>query len=142
MSAILIFILRLLLAAILYTFIGWALYTIWKDLKLQTQLVHPKRTPPLKILAVSGIPEIEHLFTQSEILLGRDPASDFPLTHETVSAHHARISYHHNQWWVEDTRSTNGTYLNDQKVELPTVLTHNDELRCGQVVLAIIDPSR
>jgi pSer/pThr/pTyr-binding forkhead associated (FHA) protein len=33
--------------------------------------------------------------------------------------------------------STNGTYLNEQPVEVPAVLTSGDHLRCGQVVLQI-----
>ncbi len=142
MSGIIIFILRLLLATALYAFVGWALYTLWRELQLQAHLIHPKRTPPIRILVISGAPDEERQFTQAEIILGRDAACDFPLSHETVSARHAKISYHHSQWWVEDLRATNGTYLNDQRVEIPTVLVNGDELRCGQMILEIHDTEK
>jgi pSer/pThr/pTyr-binding forkhead associated (FHA) protein len=56
---------------------------------------------------------------------------------DTVSARHARLSYHHNQWWVEDLQSRNGTYLNDERVSVPTVIVSGDELRYGQVATLI-----
>lgn len=139
MSAILILVLRALMIIALYGFVGWALFTLWQELHLQTQMVRPKNPPSLKLYLVGGAPAEDRQFTQTEIILGRDPACDFPLSNETVSTHHAKASFHHNQWWIEDMRSTNGTYLNDQKVELPTVLVNGDELRCGQVVLEIGD---
>ena len=48
-------------------------------------------------------------FTQPEITLGRDPGCDIPLIDDTVSTRHAQLTYHHNQWWLEDLSSTNGT---------------------------------
>jgi pSer/pThr/pTyr-binding forkhead associated (FHA) protein len=51
----------------------------------------------------------------------------------TVSNTHARLSYHHGQWWLEDLRSTNGTFLNDEAVASPLVVTDGDVVRCGQV---------
>ncbi len=71
------------------------------------------------------------------MIIGRSPNSDYPIANETVSARHARLSYHHNQWWVEDLNSTNGTYLNDERLTFPTVIISGDDLRCGRVNLSI-----
>ena len=65
--------------------------------------------------------------------MGRDPASDLYIEDKTISARHAKLSYHHGQWWVEDLRSTNGTFLNDEPVQEPLVLASGDRLRFGQV---------
>lgn len=142
MSGILVLILRILLAIALYAFIGWALYTLWRELKLQTQLLQPGRIPALRIRLVSGAPEEEHTFTQPEVIIGRDPGCDLALVHETVSSRHARLNFHHNQWWVEDLQATNGTYLNDNRLEISTVLVNGDEIRCGQVILEIHNDER
>ena len=63
--------------------------------------------------------------------IGRDPACECPVDDEAVSARHARLSYHHNQWWLEDLDSTNGTLLNQEKLAIPTVVISGDEFRCG-----------
>ena len=49
----------------------------------------------------------------------------------------ARMCYRQGQWWVEDLQSTNGTYLNDEPVSSPLVITSGDQVRCGQVILDI-----
>jgi pSer/pThr/pTyr-binding forkhead associated (FHA) protein len=50
---------------------------------------------------------------------------------EVVSAQHARLTYHHGQWWLEDLSSTNGTFLNGSKLSTPAVVITDDEFKCG-----------
>ncbi|MBK6645464.1 MAG: FHA domain-containing protein [Anaerolineales bacterium] len=76
-------------------------------------------------------------FNQAAITIGRDPGCDIPLSNDTVSARHAHLIYHHNQWWIEDLASTNGTKLNDTPVSIPTVITSGDELQCGGISLSV-----
>ncbi len=131
MSGIVVFILRILLAALLYGFLGWALVTLWRDLRTQGQLLSKPYIPPLTI---SGPGEDSpRSFDIPEIIIGRSSKSDFQIQNDTVSARHARLSYHHNQWWVDDMNSMNGTYLNDERVSVATVIISGDELRCGKV---------
>ena len=135
MSGIVVFILRILLAALLYSFLGWALITIWRDLRTQSQLLSKPIIPPITITK----PEEDNAlsFASPEVIIGRGKNSDYLIANDTVSARHARLSYHHNQWWVEDLNSTNGTYINDERLSLPTVVIAGDELRCGNVNLMI-----
>jgi pSer/pThr/pTyr-binding forkhead associated (FHA) protein len=135
MRGIVVFILRILLAALLYSFLGWALITIWRDLRTQSQLLSKPIIPPITITK----PEEDNAlsFASPEVIIGRGKNSDYLIANDTVSARHARLSYHHNQWWVEDLNSTNGTYLNDERLSLPTVVIAGDELRCGNVNLMI-----
>lgn len=70
-------------------------------------------------------------FSQAEISIGRDPGCDIPIFDETISARHAQLTYHHNQWWLEDLTSTNGTRLNAARITTPTVITSGDEIQCG-----------
>ncbi len=131
MSGIVVLILRILLAALLYTFLGWALFTLWRDLRTQGQLLSKPHIPPLTISKPGE--DGANSYDIPEIIIGRSSKSDYPIPNETVSARHARLSYHHNQWWVEDMNSMNGTFLNDERVSVPTVIISGDELRCGQV---------
>jgi len=127
--------LRILLALSLYIFLGWALLTLWLDLRRQGKVLATHRAPPIALLSSDG--ELAFHFDRTVVSIGRDLACDCPFQDQTVSAQHARLSYHHNQWWIEDLGSTNGTFLNHEPVSSPLVVTQGDELRIGQVVLRI-----
>jgi pSer/pThr/pTyr-binding forkhead associated (FHA) protein len=142
MSAVVVLIIRILLALSLYAFLGWALYTLWRELQLSNQLINSRRIPAINITQVDTEEGINQEFTKSEVIIGRESGADYVIPNETVSARHARLSYHHNQWWIEDLQSTNGTFLNDEKVETPTVIISGDELRCGNINLLVIISSQ
>ena len=137
MSGIVVLIIRILLAIALYAFLGWALYTIWRDLRVQTLVLAAQKAPAITLTRM-GMDEFEPAnFQKSEIFIGREQTSTLPLLDETVSGRHARLAYRHNQWWVEDLKSTNGTFLNEEPVNTMTVLVSGDEIRVGQTVMRV-----
>ncbi|NLG73925.1 MAG: FHA domain-containing protein [Chloroflexi bacterium] len=138
MSGPVFLVIRVLLALALYAFLGWALWTLWQDLRRQSSQVTARQAPPITLVFEKEGEKRSIRFTTPVVLIGRDPASDCYLEDQTISAHHTRLSYHHGHWWVEDLRSTNGTYLNLEPVTEPLVLTSGDQLRCGQVGFQII----
>lgn len=143
MTGIVVLILRILLAASLYGFLGWALLTIWRDLRSQGRFFSAPNIPMLSLTPLGDGASSPVSFSAQEVILGRSPTNDYPLLDETVSTRHARLSYRKNQWWVEDLGSTNGTFLNDERVSVPTVIISGDELRCGQVSMLIgVDETR
>lgn len=137
MSGIVVLILRIILAASLYAFLGFAIYTIWRELREQGMALSTPRIPTISLTPLLGEPDGIQTFSMPEIVVGRSAASELPISNDTVSSRHARLSYHHNQWWLEDLNSTNGTFLNDERVNTPTVIVSGDELRIGQVSLLI-----
>lgn len=138
MSAPFVLALRVLLAMALYAFLGWALSTMWNELRTQGTLLAAKKIPGINLNAqVDNQTPTQHYFSQSEILLGRDSHCDLPLPDDTVSVRHARLSYHHGQWWLEDLGSTNGTRLNRELVSIPTVVINGDLVECGKVSIVI-----
>ncbi len=137
MSAILLLALRILMAIILYAFLGLAVYTMLRDLRQQGALIAARLPTPLTLTSLAGAGANSRHFTKQEIILGREPGCDFPLDDQAVSSRHARLAYHHQQWWLEDLASTNGTYLNNEPVTMPVVITHGDELRLGHLEIKI-----
>jgi FHA domain-containing protein len=133
MSGLLVLILRLLMAAALYAFVGVALWLMWKDISRARARAMPQRIPSIRLEArePGGEPLVQ-LFAQPEVALGRGPGADVRLNDEAVSSRHALFSFHHGQWWIEDLGSTNGTRLNMQPLTVPTVLASGDEIACGQ----------
>jgi pSer/pThr/pTyr-binding forkhead associated (FHA) protein len=138
MSGVFVLVVRSLVSLTLYIFLGTALYIIWQELRTQSELARTTQIPPLTLSPINDgeINPIE--FSIPEVIIGRDPACSFTIQDETVSSRHARLSYHHNQWWVEDLNSTNGSYLNDDRVYTPTVVISGDEIRCGQIILKVL----
>lgn len=137
MSEVIVLILRILMAAALYIFLGWAVIILWRDLQRQSQALGKRKIPAVTLSWYSDHQETVRQFTSPEVSIGRDPASDCHLQDETISARHARLSFHHNQWWLEDLNSTNGTFLNLEKLDVPTVIVTGDEMRCGQISVQI-----
>jgi len=138
MSAPFVLALRVLLALSLYAFLGWTLYTIWRELRSQGTLLAARKIPGISLnIQIGDEPSTRRYFTQSEILLGRDTHCDIPLRDDTVSVRHARLSHHHGQWWLEDLGSTNGTLLNKDKVSIPTVIINGDQVECGKASIKI-----
>ncbi len=137
MTAILLLILRLAMVLVLYAFLGWAIYTLWRDIKRQSELLAARRIPKITLVSQFGDESISSDFVVPELVLGRDQTCDLILDEKTVSAEHARLSYHHGNWWVEDLHSRNGTFLNLELLAAQAVLTSGDELQVGQVKLRI-----
>ncbi|HEY6074339.1 MAG TPA: FHA domain-containing protein [Anaerolineales bacterium] len=138
MSGLIALALRLLLALALYAFLGWALWTLWRDIQREADRIVTRRAPGISLaVQKSGQLTAVKYFIQPEINLGRDPVCDIPIIDETVSARHARLVYHHSQWWLEDLNSTNGTRLNQVLVTTPTVLTSADEIDLGQIRITV-----
>lgn len=70
-----------------------------------------------------------------ELTIGRAPGCHVTLDDGFVSQLHARVFRREGAYLVEDLGSTNGTYLNRQKVTAAVPLHPGDRLQVGGVVL-------
>lgn len=137
MSGVLLLALRAGMAILLYTFLGWALLLLIRDLRHESQKIMAQQFANITLIQDGGPAALEHQFNQMEIIIGRDPSCNLVINDTTVSSQHARLSYQRNQWWVEDLNSRNGTWLNEESVNRAVVLTNDDRIRCGSVVLQV-----
>ncbi len=65
-------------------------------------------------------PPIQREFT-SKFRIGRADTCDIPIKHEYVSRQHIEVFYIDGQWWVEDLQSSNGIYLDGNRVNKTAV---------------------
>ncbi|HET9771488.1 MAG TPA: FHA domain-containing protein [Acidimicrobiia bacterium] len=74
-----------------------------------------------------------------EVTIGRAPGCSVPLADDTyVSQLHARIYVRDGKPFVEDLGSTNGTFLNRDRLSKTMPLHRGDKLQIGQTVLEIV----
>ncbi len=132
MSGVVVLIVRILLTAALYCFLIFVLISIWSDIRKKIS----ERDRGSKVLVTfipgrSGKPAIQ--INDDRIIIGRGSTCQVRSSDRSVSNSHATVSFHDNQWWVEDLHSRNGTFINNLKISTPTVLASHDHLRCGSV---------
>ncbi|MDE0750242.1 MAG: FHA domain-containing protein [Acidimicrobiales bacterium] len=74
---------------------------------------------------------------EDEITLGRAAGCGITVDDGHVSPLHARLFRAGGHLVVEDLGSTNGTYVNRERVESPTALGSGDHLQVGDIVLEL-----
>ena len=67
-----------------------------------------------------------------EISVGRDPSNDIVINDAEVSRKHARLLFQDGSYVLEDLGSTNGTYINGQRLMGPYQLRHGDLVLLGE----------
>lgn len=139
MTGVILLLIRTILALMLYAFLGWAFITIWRDLRQQKTTIQNQQLPEISLLIQNGEEVVDQLFRGTEITLGRDPTCECTLISETISARHARFTFHHGQWWLEDLQSTNGTIINGQPLTTAIVVIPGDQIHCGDIQINILE---
>ncbi len=137
-----LFILRIVLAVLLYGFLAALLWIAWTELraasreaearsKQQGRLVVLDRGPLDGLQAGTTYP----LFPLTT--LGRAPTNTIPIPDETASLEHVRLALQGRQWWLEDLGSRNGTSLNGIPLTEATVLSSGDVIGVGRVLFRV-----
>ncbi len=76
---------------------------------------------------------------QDEIIIGRDISNDFIINDVEVSRRHARLTRQGTQFVLEDLGSTNGTFVNGQRLAGPHVLRIGDVILLGENVTLVFE---
>lgn len=71
------------------------------------------------------------------IMIGRGADCQLILDDDYVSTRHARVVATPDGIYVEDLGSTNGTYVNGQRITAPTTITLADSVRIGKTMMKL-----
>src|SRR5579863_5159588 len=74
---------------------------------------------------------------EKQIIVGRSSDLDMVLVEDMVSRKHARIAMQNEQIWIEDLGSTNGTFVNGEKIKRAR-LKEGDRVLIGTSILKVI----
>jgi hypothetical protein len=98
----------------------------------------PARGAPQQLLVTAGTLAGTSIgLADQQITIGRASDATLVLSDDYASSRHARLFPQDGQWIVEDLGSTNGTYLDRQKVTQPTPVSAGVPIRIGKTVLEL-----
>jgi pSer/pThr/pTyr-binding forkhead associated (FHA) protein len=156
MNALTLTLIRLAFLAVLWLFVIAAVGVVRTDLfgnvsRRRQQRKRPQRMPapppprrprarsaPQQMVVTGGPLAGTTLgLTDAQITIGRADDATLVLNDDYASTRHARIFPQDGQWIVEDLGSTNGTYLDRQKVTQPTPVPVGVPIRIGKTVLEL-----
>jgi pSer/pThr/pTyr-binding forkhead associated (FHA) protein len=92
------------------------------------------------VLIISGPLKGQSYFfvSKTPILIGRSEESNIEIDYDKYcSRKHALLYWEHNRCVLKDLESTNGTFVNDERINKPTVIKEGDIVRLGTTKIII-----
>ncbi len=138
-----IWIVRLLFLALLYLFLFGIARMLLRDLSAAAREPTTELGRLVVVASPAGEPaEGSSLALDAITTLGRDVNNAIVVDDQFASSQHAVLTFRGRTWYIEDLKSTNGTFLNGQPVEGAEPLGYGDEIQLGQVRLRLERPRR
>jgi hypothetical protein len=156
MSEQLLTVLKLVLLVLLYLFFFRVLRAVWVEIKPPVGAAGVVPTPAKKkkvrraprptsrrhdahklVIVEPAAQKGTSDELAGELTIGRAAGCQITVDDTYVSQLHTRVFRRDGQFMVEDLGSTNGTYLNRQKVSGPMVMQRGDKLKVGNTVLEL-----
>lgn len=143
MSDAVLTLLKLGLLAAVYGFFAWVLWAALSQVRAASTAGPTLAARPRPASGTRGQvtilepPELEGAVMPvgDELTIGRAAACTLTLDDTYVSQQHARILRRDGQHLVDDLGSTNGTFVNRERIAAPVVLKPGDRVQIGSTVL-------
>ena len=100
----------------------------------EAERVLPSEVHCLEIEA-SELPEELIVIHGSSLKIGRTAPADIVVPHRSISREHCNVGLANDELLVTDLNSTNGTYIDDERIGRATILPVGSVLRLGQISL-------
>ena len=133
-----LWLLRIGFVVLIYLFLFMVARALWQDLRAGVAGAGRPLGRLVVIAAQEGRPAPGTSFALDAVnSIGRDVNNSIVLDDSFVSTDHSMLTFRGRAWYIEDRGSTNGTWLNGQRVEGLLPLGYGDELQVGQVRLRL-----
>jgi pSer/pThr/pTyr-binding forkhead associated (FHA) protein len=87
------------------------------------------------VMSVGPNPGKVYELTMDSMSIGRESTNDIVIQDAELSRNHSRISRRGGAYVLEDLGSTNGTFINRQRITSPRTLTPGDEIGLGENIV-------
>ncbi|MDD2922336.1 MAG: FHA domain-containing protein [Anaerolineales bacterium] len=84
-------------------------------------------------------PGVAYPLESDQMTIGRDASNGVAINDAEVSRKHAQISFQGGKYVIEDLGSTNGTFVNGQRLSGPVVLKPGDVVSLGEQIVLMYD---
>lgn len=84
-------------------------------------------------------PGVTFLLEGSQLTIGRDASNGVAINDAEVSRKHSQLSFQGGKYVLEDLGSTNGTFVNGQRLSGPVVLKPGDVVSLGEQIVLMYD---
>lgn len=81
--------------------------------------------------------EVVPIVPEVPIVIGRTEPSDIRPRSRRLSRQHASFALVEGEVWIEDLKSTNGTFVNGRRIDVPTRMSLGDEVTLGSVTVSL-----
>ena len=137
--------LRIVFIFLLYFFIFQVMRVVTRELReVATRDVTPRRAATLHgALLVTDPGESnarrgDVYDLEPVTVIGRHPRATIMIDSTFMSSQHAQLAWQQDRWWVTDMKSTNGTYVNGDRIRVATGIRPGDTLELGGVRFQLV----
>jgi pSer/pThr/pTyr-binding forkhead associated (FHA) protein len=74
-----------------------------------------------------------------QLVIGRDSSNSITINDAEISRKHSRLTFQGGKYVIEDLGSTNGTFVNGQRLAGPVVLKPGDVVSLGEQIVLMYD---
>ncbi len=138
-----IWVVRLLFLALLYLFLFGIARMLLRDLSAASREPTAELGRLIVVASPAGEPaEGSSLGLDAITTLGRDVNNAIVVDDQFASSQHAVLTFRGRTWYVEDLKSTNGTFVNGSPADGVVPVGYGDEIQVGQVRFRLERPRR
>lgn len=129
-----LWLLRLAFVGLLYLFLFFVVRALLRDLRAGVSLASRALGRLVVVASPTGTPvEGSSIELDAVTTVGRDVNNTVIVDDAFASAEHAVLSFRGRTWYVEDRGSTNGTFVNGERLTGATPVGFGDQIQVGQV---------
>ncbi|HXD11198.1 MAG TPA: FHA domain-containing protein [Anaerolineales bacterium] len=93
------------------------------------------------IMRSGPTPGASFILEGDQLTIGRDAANEIVINDAEISRRHARLTFQGGKYVLEDLGSTNGTFVNGQRLAGPRVLKAGEVVSFGEQIVLVFEAS-